>query len=373
MLKGYLSNQKGMALAMVLIVMVVLSLLGVVILQICVAESNFTARDNKSKQAYYLAKSGVEATTAWMLDNSNNGALLVGKTSDETELRSDINGTFKVKVDGDLASPELLIIGTGTVDGISASAAMILKKAVTGSAPVFEYDLYAENIVLLNGHATIEGDIGAGVEVVDHGHPTIIGDPPAEGVILDLPPPIFPADPSTASSITYNSGNVTYNFEDQPFIFKELNLQSGNPILTVNTGSDPDNEVNLVVEKLYLRSGTLKITGAGKLNIFVTMEADFNTDTNYNDPLPSDPKQLMVYLAETATANVNGNRKFNGLIYGPGATVTLGGNGGFTGAIIAGDIIASGTPFAGNVIDLEDIIFDDLPVFNYDNGSWVRP
>jgi hypothetical protein len=377
MLKGYFSNKKGIALVMVLMVMVVLSVLGVVILQVCLAETKFTARDNKSKQAYYLAKSGVEATAAWMLDNSNNGAALVGKNSEDTELSGDVEGTFKVEVLDNTTvptlTPDLLLIkGTGTVDDVSASAGLILKRGGLGSGSVFEYSLYSEGILLLNGHTTVAGPIGAGDAVTEHGHVTA-----PEPVIEDLyyPPPIFPADPSTASSDTLHSG-VTFNVAGQPYVYKDFIFQPGGSTTAIvfDTGSDPDNVVNLVVERLYLRSGVLKVTGSGRANIFIAVDADFDIDTNYNFPLPSNRNQLMVYLKEGASAAIDGNRKFNGFIYGPGATITLGGNGGFDGAIIGGSVTASGTPFvSGAEANLDDITFDDLPIFNYIRGSWVKP
>jgi type II secretory pathway pseudopilin PulG len=377
MLKGYFSNKKGMALVMVLMVMVVLSILGVVILQVCLAETKFTARDNKSKQAYYLAKSGVEATATWMLDNSNNGAALVGKDSEDTVLSDDIEGTFKVEVLDNTTiptlTPDLLLIkGTGTVDDVSASAGLILKRGGLGSGSVFRYSLYSEGILLLNGNTTIEGAIGAGEAVTEHGHVTA-PEPVIE--VLNYPPPIFPADPSTASSDTLH-GELHLNMAGQPYVYKDFIFQPGGSTtaLTFDTGDDPHNVVNLVVERLYLRSGVVKITGSGKANIFIALDADFDVDTNYNDPLPSNRNQLMVYLREGASAAIDGNRKFNGFIYGPGATITLGGNGGFDGAIIGGSVTASGTPFVhGSEVNLGDIIFDDLPIFNYVRSSWVKP
>ncbi len=372
MYEDLVRSRKGMALAVVIIVMAIVSILGVVVMQISVAETRFAARDGNRMKAYYLARSGVEATTAWMLNPSNNGASLIGKTSNDATLPGVTGGTYKVSVTTK-SSTELLVKATGFVNGVTADAALILNKAsVGGSTPVFENTIYAEEIIILNGHTTIQGDIAAGSNIVTNGHPTVTGTSSCP-IDIPAPPPIFPVDPTTASDLNISPGStVTLDIaadEDQTIAYETLELK--NATLVIKTGTTTGSAVNLVVNKLDLQNGTVKIEGERRLHLFVKTDADIDSDTNYNAP-PDDPTQLIIFLANGSSAFMNANRHINGFVYGPGATVTISGNYGYTGAILAGNVVCNGTPgFNYDPSDGDPFTYDTLPVFFYTRGNWV--
>ncbi|MGI6142070.1 MAG: pilus assembly PilX family protein [Caldicoprobacterales bacterium] len=365
-----IKNNRGSALVTAVIVMLVMSILGVTLLQLSLAQTRHSIRDKNRMQAYYLARSGVEATIAWMMDPHNNGSALIGKSSADTQLTgSDVDGTFNVEVIGD-ASETLLIKGTGLVNNVSATAVMAVKKAAS-DVPVFEDTIYADTIVTLTGNTTIDGTVSAGVEVIQKGNTTITGGDP-QIKQRTLPLPIFPSDPLSASDKAFNN---SYELDlttepNQTKTFKDLELKGGNSKLTIKTGG-PGNTVNLVVNNLNLSNGEVVLSGSGRLNIFVKSQVTLDVDVNHDH----NPMQLILFVGDGTSPSFihySGNSNFNGLIYAPDAVYSHTGNGQITGAVISGTAELKGTPFAEHDYDFDDITFDDLPVALYTRGSWVN-
>jgi len=373
-----LKDEKGVALVLVITVMLVGTILAMAILMRYLSDTKFAIYEGKQMQAYYLAKSGVEATASWMLDTSNNGSSLIGKTSTSTVLQNGIDGTFTVEVIN-WSATELLIKGTGNVDGVTAQTGMTLEKAGdAGPAPVFENTITAIDRIILEGNTSVEGDIASGMSspdgIVTNGKAFDVSGTSTQGSVINAPPIVFPADPSTADDITY-IGNVTRTLDiaadyDQTVVYKNMTMSNG--ILEITTGT-ANNVVNLVVDELNLQNGTVKIIGDGILHLFVKTNAIFKTDTNYNDPLISKPSQLIVFLGDGCGAYLDANDKFNGFIYGPGANISIKGNNGFKGAIIGKTITCGGTPFINYDPAGDDITYDMLPVFYFIRGNWGKP
>src|SRR5690554_5509398 len=98
-MKRYLRKREGGALAMVLIVMAVLSILGTAVLRIAVAESNFAKHNENKLQAHYIARSGAVAVAEHMI---LQGEIPDGFIGNESAPNDSIGGgQFTVRIDKD--------------------------------------------------------------------------------------------------------------------------------------------------------------------------------------------------------------------------------------------------------------------------------
>jgi hypothetical protein len=347
-------------------------ILGTALLQRSVAETKQVAYDKKKMQAYYLAKSGVEASAAWMVNSSNNSSALIGKTSTSTSLGNGTTGTFTVEVI-DKSSTEILVRGTGTVDGVSAKAGLILNKnAAPGGTSVFTNTLYAVSTIVLQGNTTVTGNVASGGIIDTNGKSLTVTGTITPNTPATTPSPVLPANPSTAPNLDVDNSNVTLDMAppNTTKVYKKLTMKQ-NGTLTIKTGtSTPKNVVNLVVDELDLK-GVVKVQGNGIVKLFVKTSANFGSDTNYNAPNPSNPDQMLVTLGDGCSAYLDANKYINAFIYGPGAIVTISGNNGFNGGIIAKTIVCSGTPFITYGAGASSITFDMLPVLFLTKGKWV--
>lgn len=367
-----IKNNKGIVLAYVLVIMAVMSILGFVFIHISLTETLHTARDKSKMQAYYLAKSGVEATVSWMLNTANDGKSLIGRTSDPVELAgSNINGTYIVTVIGNVTSPILLVKGTGTVNGVSNTATMSINTGVFEGA-VFKDMIYASTIVTLKGTVDVYGDVSAGIKVDLNGGAKVLGiiNYPS---VRDYPAIVFPANPSTFGDGSFNNAILDIGADsDEMMVY---NLFSSNGDLTIKTGGKV---VTLVVDKLDIKGALIidggikedETDGGGRLRLFVKTKADLQVvKMNYD----LNPRNLFIFMGVGSGLSFSGNTFINSLIYAPDANISSSGNANFTGFEIAGTVDMVGCSFLPNKFgSFDDIGIDDLPVVTYEKGSWVN-
>lgn len=364
-----IKNNKGIALAYVLIIMAVMAILGLVIIQISLTETLQAAHDKNKMQAYYLAKSGVEATAAWMVNPNNKGDTLIGKTSSPATLTgSNINGTYIVSVLGDITSPILLVKGTGTVNGVSATATMSINMGSTSISTVFTDTLYSYNTITANSNAAeIIGNIVAG-DAIDVKN---VSGKTTQYKKIKYPSVIFPAIPTTvdfSDSNSYLNLTDTSKFPGQIAGYDTFTCGSN---LTIYTGN-LNNVVSLIVNTFDLsKSARLTITGNGILWVFV--KAQINIDNKAQINYDKDPRKLIVFLGVGTAFTDKNSYQFNGFIYAPDTAFSITGNGNITGSIIADTIDIKGN----NSIDgtkfgpFNDITISNLPVVKYSKGYWV--
>lgn len=365
-----IKNNKGIALAYVLIVMAVMATLGLVFIQISLTETMQAARDKSKMQAYYLAKSGVEATAAWMVSHADIGNTLIGKTSSPVTLAgSNINGTYVVSVLGDAASPLLLVKGVGTVNGVSATATMTVNTGNTSITNVFTETLNSNGEITSHSNAAeIFGNIVAG-GTIDVKNCT--GTKTSNSIRV-YPSVIFPAIPTT---VNFPGSNISLDLADTikfPGQIAGYDTFTCGSALEIKTGNT-NNVVSLVVNIFDLsKSSKLTITGTGRLQVFVKTQLIIDSKAEIN--FDKDPKKLIILMGVGTTFTDKNSYQFNGLIYAPNNDFTISGNGIITGSIIAksinitGNNTINGTKFG----PYNDITINDLPIKNYTKGYWVN-
>jgi Tfp pilus assembly protein PilX len=110
-----LRNKKGSALTLVMFVMVLLTILGLTLLTVSLAEAKAAIRQEKKVQAYFIAKSGADAYAKAYMDapeSVNTSTPYINQPLGEGHYNVMIN-EFKDPVDGKVTDVD--IISTGVV------------------------------------------------------------------------------------------------------------------------------------------------------------------------------------------------------------------------------------------------------------------
>ena len=247
------------------------------------------------------------------------------------------------------------------------------------------------NTVISTGGSSVDGSIFVPIGSEAHAIYTDIASfPPATGKNLgDIPSlPDFPTFPTyfipedkiVTSADGYNSTkviddghllvtnwlteNYTLNMHSN-LQFKSINIYEDNT-LTINTGNS-DKEI--VVDRIYINNGHLKIEGTGKLTIYVKDEIDFNRGSINED---GDVNQLNIYLQGTSppkTIDMSHDFKINGSLYAENANIKMSGGSGFLGNIFTG-----GTSFeisGGNSTQVQ-LIFAPNADFELKAGGHIK-
>lgn len=352
-----LINKKGMAMPLVLMTLLVLSLLGVSLLQYSVADNKQVAMDKQQMQSFYLARSGADAVAQHILDNPGQAASLIsaGKSSPV----SLGEGNFDVLVYGDPGS-EILIQATGTVNGVSQKATLSIVKL-----NLFDVALAANDINISGNAARIYGNVVYKNTIsVASG---VIPSPWTATQNQDLfyPPATFPSDLGlslipVAGSMVFSgrqTENITFNSHGTL-----IEMKNNNHELNVDLGSSTHEDRILKVDTFTLNGGNLTLRGKGRLLLYVNR---FEGGGNFKIA-PGSDATIVVFVKAGGSFNMNGTPEFRGVIYAPDASVDLRGNVSFTGSIVANSITG-----VGNVtVTYEKFNTSNLPIPLYRRGVW---
>ena len=377
-----LGNQKGYALPLTLIVILVLFILGTVVIGVTTAQVKESVIQQERVQAHYLAYYGADAVARWIMDNPEQIPL-----GDSLPVELD-TGTFEVNVEQ--VSPNLLrITSTGTVNGRSQTVAVELTGTSAGAGiPLLDMAVFAighggtNPAIALTGSSQIIGPAGTNATAENQ-------------VSLDWSTHIYGdlfIGPGGSGDVTvrqanHQSGNVDgsitplfeervypgVNFPDfpehlpqredlltpwTPSLYYEINADGRYDL--IHNSSSRTLTFDLQGETRTIRVRELRIEGDvvlknvepdGKLLIYV--DEIFNTSGNREINWNGDPSRLTVILADSVpfTANPYAQYKFCGNVITNHGNVSVGAGSSFKGNIISanGDVSVTG---AGNVMDL---------------------
>ena len=173
MLNNKLRNRNGSALAMVLIIFLALSVLGVAALRLSVSEINNTVRSETKLKSYYLARSGAHAVAEFMIDNPykeanpeldamhfiNNSGMGWSETSNWNV--GETTGTISFKIE-DLANNDKLLYAKGNVGGIEQIVKVVLQIAEPGPNPLFDHAIIGDvSVTMANAAGTAVNVLGS--------------------------------------------------------------------------------------------------------------------------------------------------------------------------------------------------------------------
>jgi len=329
-------NRKGMALVLVIIVMAVLSILGAALFSLSVASAKSTAYQDKSKQAYYLARSGADAVSTHLIRNPDDDKLLLTKTSDDNSHFA--NGTFKVEVTG--GANLINITGTGNVSDVEKSTTAVIARLTKGE--MIDKAVYTNSNLDITG-MRVEGNIqsGGNINYKTNGSNAFKGGALAnsykyiETVLPPATPPYTSQDLNVTGAVEINSSCKLNSITiDQN---KTLKIVADNKIVNIVVNSIVGNG-NIVIEA----------AGTGRVNLFVIGIMDVQTKGNINN---DDPNKLYIYMQEGSTFKMQANIKVFAYIIAPQASAIVQSNQStIYGALIANTLTKNGSQGANGTI-----------------------
>lgn len=394
MLKMLLKNEKGSALVMVLLVVVVASIVGVAILSIGVNEDVQVSAEEKSLQAYYIARAAAEGMAQYIIDYPS---VLESGTPIEDDLGNDLD-TVEELIDKleeggsdeiNFAGGTAVVTVTRVGDGVEiAATSEYLDNFVDSQTIIMEYNEAFDHLIWTEQDldpSSLEVGTdppgGGPVSLASNGEvdpESVDTDSTADAEYHDNVDEFYdePYIPNNSSAIsgpteignnynlningtagelldnfsvvtdTYSSDNVRlYNestgeyYESggsdvyvDAYYFDRIEINNGGTLNIDCSASD----VNIVVDSMYIK-GDLLITGTHNLNLYVkgdsnSYDLDIQTDMFGGG---NDADQLRVYLKENTAMQFQANGDFNAFVYGPNASIDFRAtNIEFTGAII---------------------------------------
>ncbi len=353
-----IKDQRGVALPLALIVMLVVSLLGTSLWQYSMNDTKQVTRQDNKMKAYYVARSGAEATAMWMKKNNAGG--LVGKTSAGNAFG---DGTYSVEVKD--AGDMVIVEAVGTVGGVSEKVALALKK-VSPFAPgayMFDNAIFAEDLVVLSGNVTIEGDVESGGTVTINGNAVDIIGYYYENSIVSYPMAIFP-ELVNASPVDFIKTSGQPNIYPVDVNLRYNKIEASRDISFNTYGGI----VEVRADIFETRNADIHIIGDGKVYLYVDTTFDLKGSVH------GLPHQFVVIMGPESNVSLPiGNSVFNGYVYGPNANVSFSGTQNFFGAIIAKTAYTNGnTGIFYNLPDEQKPPADDVEFEpNFEIQYWL--
>lgn len=337
-----LKNNRG-SLVIVMIVITVLVILGVAMLGISISETRQVKIQEIKMQAYYIARSGAEATAERIITDNDQKIAKYLENHKNTVINSNVslfpdepNSKFVVNAIMD-SNAIIKLTSTATITSqqfgdISASAILNLDNMQSrGLLAVDDIDisgfrsnpLHPESDVESTGGEVTGEDADWLYNSIDYsGRPLIKVTPPTGLPIRDS------IDANNGETIII-SENGQYNFiKTKPTGVIEFNT----------TGKD---FIKIVTDTIEIK-GSYYIKGNGVVYLYILdgNNNEIKTSTSY-DNLSS---QFFVYLEPNTKLTIKtGGRPFYGHIYGPEASVDLGAGADLYGSVVAYTITASGS------------------------------
>lgn len=338
------NNEKGYTLVTVLLVVLLLTILGGAYILAMNFEVRESYRHDNRVQAYYLARSGAETASDWLIENQNNflkvdnGKVVVKESSNGEPFElENLNAHFSsqerniplVTVDIDFrevtSKEEIIIKSIGNYGGAEETVILVMK-------PVGPFDnaVYTNSpIDATKRKPTIKGDVQSGGEIEgtdENIDGTIKPNSPLEYDLPEFPNDLPPKLNLQVSNDEDLFGNGEYN---------QIKITAGKT-LTINTGSDDSLETGNYSEDSSVTEIMVEtLTGLGTLDTICQCENadDFcddcavilyiTGDSELQTPSGGNQVPIFVYLADGVTLTLRAGSKFNGYIYGPGATIAM--------------------------------------------------
>ena len=360
-------NQKGVTMIITLIVILVFTLLGAAIWQYGINSVKQADKNYKQKQAYYIARSGAEAFSTHILNETDTASLSndLSKAMDITSLPIDIgDGTCTILLKRNGSKIE--IEATGNYKGETAKATLEIREVLDTGMPsnIFENIIFSTESITLNGNVDITGNLEATGEITVNG-----ANPSYKANSTKIYPKVIFPENTSHNKLNVGRGSVEYINGNKSF--DEITVDKDG-ILQINLSGGGD--LILVANQIYIE-GELRIQGSGRLLLYVK---DLKTANNkgyiniYN-PLAID--SFIVLMPENGVYDVS---RFHGLLYAPGASVTIQGDNSFTGAMVAGDVVNNGNTGIIYVTDagfinhsyFEDVETTKITTIQYHKGQW---
>lgn len=313
-------GERGSALAITLIIMVVLTILGTAFLNLSVAENKFANRNEDRLQAYYIARSGAQTVAEYMVEDHNDDATdMVGHTSDpNTQVGG---GSFTVSVEQDPDNANIInITSIGTYNNISQTSKIQVSKTSSGVGGLFNHAMVAY------GDIDVSNESGQGIDI-DGSIVTITGtiDGNLDGKYteegsgvdstINLPDINMPSGAIELGVINYNNaGTIVF-----PRV-GDTGVTKPNGVIEYTYHADSITLQNTII-KIVDNSGATPVENRPNLVVHIYVDGNINLATNAQ--LTAEDDTLLYVYCEGDSVLLSGAGENNNIyIYAPSADIS---------------------------------------------------
>ncbi|QNO16113.1 hypothetical protein HYG86_15725 [Alkalicella caledoniensis] len=313
-------DNKGSSLTLVLIVLMIMAVLGSTALFAMSSEGKQAARHDHKVQAYYLARTGAEAVSEYIIQNPNNisdiDMLISSIPSDMTNPLGN-NGSIAIEAVRD--DNKVIITSTGIFKGVED--VVVLELTLPGFS-LLDYAIftlsYQPDKMDLKNNISIVGPIGSNSTIATKNKtdaPDITEN--ANIPMSELPQfdaSLFPAITSLQNNYNTSSGDL----------YVRVHGEKTNRTITV----EGNNILHLLVQ------GELELHGNGEIK----------TEGN---------SKIIIYVMDGSEVTISGGSRINAFVYAPYSVVTWNGGGSATEPMLGGFIAQefNGPSSNGQVIE----------------------
>lgn len=349
----YGNDNRGSVFLNVVVVMAVLSILGLALISIGMADMAQAVRQEKTLEAFYVARSGADAVAAYLLRHPEDIDLFISQGEEEVEIEGN---TFVVSVSRQ--GQDVVIDSTGHVGGQASKVSLSL---ITGG-PVLDMAVFALTSMEFASQSSVYGSAGtnstqnssvnfANQATVTGNFYTGAGSNPSkvvkdggigniQGSLMSLTAqrdynlpdfPIFPSNLPQRGNLIVASQGTACIMQDGQYSKIELGSQSN---LLIDVGSG---ERHIRVSQLIASSQVnITVVGSGKLILYV--EQSFKLESQASINKNGDPSKVMLFYKGTSKMDLASQSKYYGSMYIEKAEFELSSQ-----TYIAGSIISGGS------------------------------
>jgi|GEM_PF-6859373 len=352
-------NQRGIALAVTLMVLLILVVVAMSIGSIGVFNLRHMSNYRDSETAYYAAKTGVvqaidilRATRTWSSSSStavsgtltNNATYKVGPVYTDSSYSSycstnNLEGSSAITRGDGIYVPagHAYIIGTGICNSQTRRAATMLR----GSNPPWNYALFGYDSLEVGGNGDVDGDVGTNTyDLSNTGSGTITGKQQTNAGISK--PEVV--DPTGGGG----TSNITATCTIAPGAYGKIQLSSTKSV-TLSAGNYSFTSISLAANaSINISSGPVYIYVSGDIDL--TGQGIVNSTAN--------AANCIIYGTSTCTSVFprGGSDAYYG-IYAPYADIDFGGGGTLHGAAIGKTAVSSGNSSITYDSNLANMLF----------------
>ena len=345
-------NIRRPALPLALTTMLGISIFGVIIWRYNIVSARYTKNINQM-QAYHLAYSTADAMAKFLIENPAKAAEVIATTAVNNNvgpLRN--NETFRISVTG-IPTSLVTIVAKGrsedATEKVQIDLVPVTTKEIFTNAIFSKANLTVPNRVHITGNLESAGTVSVPSSFDPHFVVT-------ENSPKAFLPPAIPTGLRLAPNVYVNQaltiqGDLQYNI---------ISVAPNGTLIF-----DTQGKVQRVVVQSLFAEGNVFAIGGGRLELYVTSFARFQTPFIVNPAYPnltindggitnfSDPNDLLIILADDANLVLRDNAQINSFIYGPGASVQLqSARSTIKGAIIASKLdLQDGNVYFGQIED----------------------
>ena len=357
-------NRKGMALPIVIMVLLVVTIVGFTILAVALGEARQVAYQDKHMQAYYLAKSGADVVSNFILEHPKptdiNPLVNAGKSDANSEMS---NGTFEVEVKTVGSINQLVVESKGTVHDVDATLKLYIRKLDLNA--MLDKAIYSNRALDIKNMIVTEGDIQSGEDIK-------YTPPGSHNEFLETAYPYSPRTmeldwgPATSGLTQLASLPADRIINGSCILPETVDLGIGDNLTFKTNNTD----MVVVANNLSIKDSII-IQGTG--TVFLYVENNMTVQTN-GDINTAPANQFFVFLKDGSSLNIQAGKILNGYIIGPQATVYVQSDQTQVNGAIYADVVLKNTNNGPNgsvkYIPLTDQIGEDGYVYEYRVVGW---